>query len=124
MANEIQYTTSLTCFKSSVMSAALSRSFTGKVFNMAGNFAIGPSTVSIGTSATAFPIGQIVNMGWCWFYNNDATNYVEIMNGASGADRLRYYPGEGSWQHLMPTYVPYGIANTAAVAVEYLLLSL
>lgn len=90
---------------------------------MTGSLTVGPASVAILTSATAFPLGQISSLGWCWFYNLDTTNYFEVMNGAAGTDRMRFYPGWGTWVPLMPTWVPYGIANTAAVQVEYALIS-
>jgi hypothetical protein len=123
VANEITFSVSLTCFKPAVMPVALAQAIGPKTYNMTGNFTVGPASISIATSATVIPLGQITAMGWCWFYNNDPINYVEIMNGPAGTDRMRFYPTWGTWVPLMPGWVPYGIANTAAVALTYALLS-
>lgn len=123
MANEISLTESLTCYKPSIMSSAIGRSVTGLQFTMTGNF-FTEGSMSVATSATAIPLGQVVSPHWAWFNNLDPTNYVTIRNGSGGADLCQLFPGESAWVPLFSTCVPFAVAHTAAVQLEYLILSL
>jgi hypothetical protein len=123
MANEISLTASLSAFKAAVMQAALGLSVSNLPFTMTGNFEV-QGIVSIGTSATAIPLGQVTTPHWAVFINKDTTNYVTLANGASGAVFARLLAGEPAFVPLDPTMVPYGTANTAPVIIQYLILSL
>jgi hypothetical protein len=124
MANEITLTTSLTVYKPSVMSSAISRAVTAALFNMTGALFSGPLLALIGTSATTFPLGQVTAPHWAWFFNKDASNFVTIRNGSGGADLIKLLAGEFCAVPLLDTAVPYGVANTASVYVEYAFFSL
>ena len=122
MANEITLTFSLSFFKPAIMPVAISKALTGVQFTVTGTTYIEHSLL-VPTSATAFPLGTLTSPHWALFINQDLTNYVQIMNGASGAVLLRLQPGEGFPCPLDPTAVPYGIAHTAACQVDYLIIS-
>jgi hypothetical protein len=105
------------------MSSAIARAVTALQFTMTGNLLV-EGVVSIATTATAFGLGGVTQPHWAWFKNLDAANYVQLQNGASGAVFARLVAGEVAIVPLDPSMVPYGIANTAAVLVEYMIFSL
>lgn len=76
---------------------------------------------AIGTSATALDIGDITTPGYILMKNQDATNYVTIRMGASGADVVKMKAGEIALFRLAGS-TPYAVANTASVNVEYFLI--
>ncbi len=122
MANEITVSAGLTVYKSSVMSSAVGRSVVDATFTMTGNPYV-QGVISVGTSAEAIPLGEVTQPHWAWFKNLDATNYLTIRNGASGADLLRLYPGELCPVPLDITATPYAVADTAACLLEYAIFS-
>ncbi len=123
MANEISVTASLSVNKPSIMSIAIGRAVTGLVFNMTANF-YSEGTISVGTSATVIPLGQVSTPHWTFFKNVDPTNFITIRNGAGGADLLKLLPGEIAICPLLDGSVPYAVANTAAALLEYLIVGL
>lgn len=123
MANEITVALSLSALKSSVMSATVGRALASGSFTMTGN-PWSEGTISVATSATVIPLGTVTQPHWAWFKNLDATNFLKIRNGISGADFARLLPGEPAIVPLEITSVPYAIADTAACLLEYLILSL
>lgn len=123
MANEITVTAALSVYKSSVMSSTVGRSVDGATFTMTGSPFIGPTTISVGTSAEAIPLAEVTQPHWAWFKNLDATNFVEIRNGSGGADLIRLYPGEACAVPLAIDATPYAIADTAACLMEYAIFS-
>jgi len=124
VANELTLTASLTGFKSSVMSSAIARSVTGLLRNMGGVVYVGPVGVSIGLAATAFPLAGVTQPHYAWFNNLDPTNYFTIRNGSGGTDLAQLFPGDIAIIPLLTTSVPFGVANVAAVEVEYMIFSL
>lgn len=123
MANEVTVTASLSCNKPSVMSSAVGRAITNAQFTMTGNFYVAPESMSVGTSATVIPLGQITAPHWAYFKNLDPTNYLTIRNGSGGADLCQLYPGEFAIIPLLTTCVPYAVANNAPVLMEFMILS-
>ncbi len=125
MSSEITITGSLSCYKPSIMTSTIGRSVTGLAFNMAGLFLV-QGSISVAISATAIPLGQVTAPHWAWFRNMDATNFVTIRNGSGGADLIKLLPGECTpgGVPLLDTSVPYAVANTAPVQLEYLIFSL
>lgn len=122
MAQEITFGYSLTVYKPSVMAQALNRAVAEQRITMTGTTLV-YGTMSVATSATAVPMGQVTAPGWCWFHNLDPTNYLTIRNGSGGADLLQLLAGESFWCRLISTAAPYAVANTAACGLEYILLS-
>lgn len=105
------------------MSAAIARSIAAATFTMAGTY-IQALTCLIGVTATAIPLGAVTTPHWAYFKNLDANNFLTIRNGSGGTDFLELFPGEPAFCPLINTCVPYGIADTAGVLLEYLIFSL
>lgn len=124
MANEITFSGSLSVYKPSVMGQSIGLSVSSLVASMSGTTYVGPTNVLIGTSATAFPLGGVTAPHWCGFYNTDTVNYVTIRNGSGGADLVKLLAGEYAFFPMYDSAVPYGVANTAACLVEYVIFSL
>lgn len=123
MANEIALTASLTAFKASVMQSAVARFVSNLLVTMTGNYWI-EGMIQVATGGTAIPLGQVTQPHWSFWINHDATNYVTLFNGVSGAVFARLLPGEPAFVPLDPSSTPYAQANTAAINLEYLILSL
>ena len=123
MASEITVTVSLSGYKPAVMTSAISRSISAAVFNMTGNY-VQQGVQLIATSATALNLGAVTAPHWAYFKNLDASNFLKIRNGASGADFIELLAGEGGVFPLLHTGTPYAIADTAACLLEYLIFSL
>ena len=123
MANEITLTAALSVNKPSVMTNPVGRSVSGLQFGMAGLYYV-DNSILVGVTATLIPMGQVVAPHWAFFRNLDATNFLTIRNGASGADVVKLLPGECAFVPLLDTGTYYAIANTAAVIMEYLVFSL
>lgn len=77
---------------------------------------------SVGTSEEAIALGDLLTLGtlgYAFFRNLDATNYVSIRAGTGETSLIRLQPGE--WC-VFPfdgaATAPYAIANTAAVNLE------
>lgn len=104
------------------MVAAVGRNVTGLLFSMSSGV-YSQGVLSVATSATAIPLGQVASCGWAFFYNSDSANYVTLRNGSSGADWLRLNAGECAFGPLITSCVPYGVANTSAVLLEFLIFS-
>lgn len=123
MANEVTVTGSLNVYKSSIMSSALGRSFSGLQATMTGNL-ISYGTISVGTSAEAIPLGEVTQPGWSFFKNADSTNRINLRNGASGADVVELLAGEVAMFRWYRSATPYAISITAACVLEFLIISL
>jgi hypothetical protein len=123
VADEITVAVSLSAYKSSIMSEALGRSVDGETFTMTGNY-VSHGVALIATSVTAIPLGQVTAPHWAFFRNHDASNFLKIRNGSSGADLLKLLAGEFFCGPLYDSAVPYAIADTASCLLEYLILTL
>lgn len=118
--NAISFTGSLTVYNPTSMAAAVARSVTDLLFNQTGDMYV-QGTMSIATSATVIPLGGVTNPHWAFFMNHDDTNNLTIRNGASGADLIQLFPGECAFVPLAVASVPYGLANTAACELEFMI---
>lgn len=81
------------------------------------------ATQSIPTTAggTAISIPAAIGTpGWFFIKNNDATNYVTILDSVSGAALLKLKAGEVAMGRFASA-APAALANTAAVVIEYLI---
>ena len=123
MSQEITLTASLSAFKTSVMSAPVSRFITGFLFDMNANFWI-EGVISVATTATAIPLGQVTQPHWCYCKNLDGTNFIRIMNGSAGAKVIKLKTVEMAFFPWDDTATPYAIADTAACLMEYVIFSL
>jgi hypothetical protein len=123
VSQEINVTAVITVYRPSVMTSPISRGRQGSLYNMTGNpFIIG--NVSVGTSATAIPLGSVTAPHWAWFYNTDPNNFLTIRNGSGGADLLKLLAGEEAVCPILDSSVPYAVANTLACILEYAIFSL
>lgn len=121
MASEIKVDLGITAYKSTIMTAEITRAIRNLTINMtADNFSEG--VMSVATSATAVPLGQVTSLGWCFFANKDTANFLKIRNGSGGADVVKLLAGECCLFPFLNTGVPYAIADTAACLMEYLIL--
>jgi len=78
---------------------------------------------NVGTSEEALEVGDIGTLGWAFFINHDATNYVEISSGSGVQALIRVEAGEiaGPFR-LSQGATLYATANTAAVDLEGLVI--
>lgn len=118
MANEIQYSNSLSYTKGAITTKQ--QSVTNKTVTVSGiNYALSSQTIA--TSATALDISNLAaGLGWAWFRNTDATNPVDLMTSTSGAHFATLLPGESA-QFRFSTSVtaPAAIATSASVVLEF-----
>jgi len=106
--NAISFTGSLTVYNPTSMAAAVARSVTDLEFNQTGDMYV-QGTMSIATSATVIPLGGVTNPHWAFFMKHDDTNLIQL------------FPGECAFVPLAVAAVPYGIANTAACELEFMI---
>lgn len=124
MANEITLTASLSGYKAAIMGSAVAKSVTNFLATMTGNI-IAEGSVSIATSDTAIPMGQVTQPNWCAFHNCDSTNFIKLKTASGGAYFARLYAGAWAFFPLEITLTaPYALADTAACVLEYLIFTL
>ncbi len=123
MANEILIAAGISVFKQAVMDATLGMAIPNGVFSMSGSFSI-KNTMSVGTTPTIIPLGQVSSPHWAFFKNVDPTNFITIFNGVSGSSFLKLYPGEGHPAALDETGTYYAMADSADANLQYLIASL
>lgn len=127
MANELALCASLTFVKAGVTYpvGADVRSVADAVNNLlvtVSGSSFVENLLSVLTSATVIPLGGVTSPHWAFFQNLDATNFLRIRNGSTGADLLSLYPGELALCPLFITAVPYAIADTASCLLKYVIL--
>lgn len=76
---------------------------------------------SIGTSEEALDIGDLGTLGWAYFHNLDATNFVSIRSGTGAANFLKLLPGERAGPMRLAASAPYAIADTGACELWYMI---
>ena len=118
MAQEITATATLAYAKGNINSVSMSKS--GARFDVAGsNYERGTQTVTT-SSPQAIGLGSVATPGWFFVQNNDATNYVQLFDSTGGNAFLRLKPGEFAIGRFAAT-APAAQANTASVAIEYMI---
>lgn len=123
MASELTVNASLAFAKGNVASNALALS-SNTHYNVTGTrYEEGVFTVPTTAGGTAIPVGPMSGtLGWFFFKNNDATNYVEILVAVSGAVVLKLKPGEIAMGRFAGAVTaPAALANTATVQLQYLI---
>ena len=123
MANEITVSGSISAFKTGSMSTSVGRALIARQFTMTGTTFI-EGLMSVLTSVSAVPLGGVTAPHWSWFYNTDATNYINLRNGSAGALVVKLKPGEFALFPWEDSAVPYAIANVATCLMEYLIFQL
>jgi hypothetical protein len=79
---------------------------------------------SIGTSEEAVNLGEVTAPGWFVAINRDLSNFLELRVATGGAKFCKLKPGEFCLLRLgSGAQVPFAIADTAAVQLEYALIS-
>lgn len=122
VASEIHFSGSLTGLKTSVMSDPVFFSVADLIVTMSGSY-VTRGTLTVLTSATVIPLGAVTTPGWFAMKNTDLTNYLTLRNGAAGADVVQAKAGEYAFFRWPSTAVPYALANTSSVVMDYLLFS-
>jgi hypothetical protein len=120
MAQELTIAASLAFAKGNV--ASISRSLaTGSKFNVSGSRYV-EGVKSATTSAVAIDLGEMAGtLGWYFFRNLDATNYIEILDSSAGAAIIKLKPGECAIGRFPAAITaPAAKANTASAQLEYL----
>lgn len=120
MADELSITTVTDYEKGNVKLQSLT---TRKSVTVTGNIVL-DAVQSIGTSEETLALGEVATalVGYAWFYNSDATNFVEIGN-ATTAYQIKLKAGEMALLRLDGWAGIYAKANTAAVLLQYRLFS-
>lgn len=78
--------------------------------------------VQVGTAEETLEKGELTLNGYALFYNTDETNYIEI-GDTTGVYQLKLLAGEFALLRLNTWANVFAKANTAAVNLEYYLLS-
>lgn len=97
-------------------------SLIGLLFDVAGTDYVRHTQV-LSTAAEALSLGDVGTAGYIAIRNLDSTaeNYVEIRDGATGADVVKLRAG-GVAIFELATSTPYAIAGAGTPTVEYLLI--
>ena len=119
MPNEISLTAVLNVVAASQQ--AMSVITQGMLASMTGTRISRGSVLVTNTGQTAIPLGQITAPGWAYLKNLDATNYILIKNGTTGASVIQLLPGEAAFFRFFSTCVPYAAANNTACILEFLI---
>jgi hypothetical protein len=126
MANEIQVTAKLSYTNAAKNIANQFLQIPNGVgsFNITGqNYSAGTKSFPTTAGGTAIPLGGVGTLGWAMFLNLDSTNYVQILNAASGTVLIRLNAGEiALFRFDAGVTAPVILANTAAVEVQWLIL--
>ena len=121
MANEIAITTALTYAKNGI--ETVGRGQAAKLLTQAGVGGTFVPEFSVATSETTLQLGGLTTLGWCWFHNLDATNFVSIKTAASGTVMIKIPAASAVLFHFgSGVTAPVAIADTAATLVEYWIL--
>lgn len=116
MASELQVQGQLSFSKSG---AALSRVFPSTYFDVSGTAGVA-NIISVGTSDESLALGDISTIGWVYFKNLDATNYISV-----GSDGTLYPIKLKAGEFALMRWNAAAIhvkANTAICNMEYLLI--
>ncbi len=124
MANEISITASLSVYKAAVMENPDGMSFVDSLFTMTGAVAPTKGSLAVLITATAIPLGGVVSPGYFIAKNMDATNFIRLMNGSSGAKVVKLRAGQICLFPWDDTATLYAIADTGTCELRYLLLPL
>lgn len=79
---------------------------------------------SIGTSEEAIGLGEVTSLGWAIFINRDSTNFITLKTATSGTIFARLNAGEfAMFRFGSGVTAPFATADTAAVQLEYMIVS-
>lgn len=118
MADEITLTAKLRFENDSTLAelveSALSRTVAGTKYVK--------NTQEIGTSEEAIELADTGVGGYLLGINRDDTNFMQIRSVSGDTDLVRLEPGDVCLFRVDDGATPFGIADTAAVEFEYLLI--
>jgi hypothetical protein len=121
MSQEITVSASLS-LQNSVITSAVARATTSAKVDQSGQrYLQGVMHVPITAGGTAIPVSGLVAPGWLYLKNLDATNFITILNAASGNALVKLKPGEVAMFRLAAA-APAALADTAICDLEYLIL--
>ena len=121
MDNEIQITASLSFAKGNIAKKTASKSFNATLAGT--NYKQGTQLVPTTAGGTAIDVTGLANVGTAYIQNNDASNYLTVLNAVSGTALLEILPGEGyTIRFATSVTAPALLANIASVQAEYLIL--
>jgi hypothetical protein len=119
MANEINLSFAFSVNKPGVTQGPIGPVTTPQSITMTGSVYVSGTDTAPITTAGAVPLGAVTQPHWSYWQNNDPTNYMQVLDGVSGAVLIRLAPGEQSPLPLDPGCTPYVLANTATVSYTY-----
>lgn len=122
MAGELVVSAQFTFTKIPPETAAINRGVANLPLNVSSGLYL-QGVMHVGTSEAIVPLGGVTSQGWAFFYNSDATNYIQLYMGSGGTPFLRLKPGWPAFVPLDPGAVLYAKANTGACDMEYCILS-
>lgn len=123
MANEITITAGLVLTENPPLANPISTGVSNVNYSK-GGLGISSGAVLVShTVPTALPLGSVATLGWCTLFNSDQNNSVRISNSNSGDYLLRLPPQGYNILTFEPAAVPYLLAITADVYVQFLLLN-
>ena len=122
MANELTISASLAFAKGNVASVAR-QIVAGTRYTVTGtDYKIGTQQVPTTAGGTAIDVSGLSGLGWFFLRNLDATNYIEVLNAVSGTVFLTLKAGEVAMGRFGASVTaPAALANTATVALEYMI---
>lgn len=91
---------------------------------VAGNGSYVSGGVFSTANGAAIPLASVSQPHWAFFQNLDPANYVQLKNGLAGAVFARLQAGEPAFLPLDPSCVPYALANTSSILLQYGILNL
>jgi len=124
MANEITVSMSLSVVKGSTSEK---KKISAVTMDLAGtDYIHGTMQVPTTAGGTAIPLGAVTGPNWAMFTNNDATNFIELLDVAStGAKMVQLLAGESACFRLgTGAQVPAAFADTAICEMDYLIIEL
>ena len=117
MADELTVTAGLSYSNGGV---TFSKSATDSV-TVAANYLV-HQVHTVTTVGEALPLGSVATAGYCFIQNKDGANFLLIGNSGD-TPVIRVEAGELAVFRFSQAITPWAIADTANVAVEYILVS-
>jgi len=119
MANEL--TINLTQFQFLTGNRKVSREPGSLTFDVTGD-KFTHAVQEIGVAEEAIDLGDVAAGGYSFWWNHDATNFVEIRADTGETDLIKLKAGEIAVFRLSGDSTPYAIADTGACELEYVIL--
>lgn len=119
MADELTVSAAFEFVKGNLES--IGRSITDLEIDVSGSRFI-HNVQQFGTTEEAISKGELATLGWAFFKNLDVTNFAQILTATSGVAFAKMLAGEFAFFRFgSGISAPFGIADTAACYVEYVI---